>query len=338
LEDEKTNIYVNEEYFMHCRFLLVNVSIDEMKNYDNIESIDEATEIMGWREGRQERVKYEIDPDTEFWGHCSNLQAWYEHDYDTRLLHSSLAFPLLKELVYAGDPVAKKVFKEEIIKRFNSGYPSIINYILEHGLLLQLNNEECESLLKQSFMVIRAFPERIIGESLLNLISNLRKPALIEDHFLEILEFIKSLPFEMDMLDCYYRLISNVALVTFLGNKGFLKDLKDKGLIHDFVQASLPVISKVFNFGSLILYTKILEVLDEVGLLKTYYPDLYNLSLRITSHYASKAPNALKLFDQYTFNFFGYESEKRQIKYTPSHRLSKNSEGVYGVYYVLSYQ
>ena len=51
-----------------------------------------------------------ITPEQEFWGHRSNIQAWVECEYDTRLLHSNLSFPLLKALSDAGDPKAKAIF------------------------------------------------------------------------------------------------------------------------------------------------------------------------------------------------------------------------------------
>ncbi|MHA1478024.1 MAG: hypothetical protein ACTSPU_07475, partial [Promethearchaeota archaeon] len=98
LEYNETNIYVNGENFKQCKFILLNIPMDETERFDEIESIDEAADILGWTEERQVGVEYEIDPETEFWGHCSNLQAWYEHNYDTRLLHSNLSFPLLKKL------------------------------------------------------------------------------------------------------------------------------------------------------------------------------------------------------------------------------------------------
>ncbi len=34
-----------------------------------------------------DKYKYEISEEEEFRGHCSNLQAWYENDYDTRLFY-----------------------------------------------------------------------------------------------------------------------------------------------------------------------------------------------------------------------------------------------------------
>ncbi len=71
-----------------------------------------------------------IDPETEFWAHCSNLQAWHENEYDTRLLHSNLAFPLLKKLTEVGDPLARKMFKEEIALRLESGHPSVVIFLI----------------------------------------------------------------------------------------------------------------------------------------------------------------------------------------------------------------
>jgi len=44
------------------------------------------------------KKKFLIKPREEFWGHCSNLQAWIEFDYHPELLHSSLTIPILKRL------------------------------------------------------------------------------------------------------------------------------------------------------------------------------------------------------------------------------------------------
>src|SRR4030042_4212275 len=95
LQNQKTMIYVNEEPFEQCKFLLFNLSQKEIPNYEDIKSIDE---IERHYSRAHEQNHEHIDPETEFWGHCSNLQAWYEHNYDTNLLHSNLAFPLLKKL------------------------------------------------------------------------------------------------------------------------------------------------------------------------------------------------------------------------------------------------
>jgi len=89
---------------------------------------------------RGERISN--DPDL-----LDNLQVWAENNYDTRLLHSNLSFPLLRELVKAGDIKAKKVFREEIAKRIESGYVPVIIYLLNQGYLDFLNNEEKEIII-----------------------------------------------------------------------------------------------------------------------------------------------------------------------------------------------
>ncbi|MBD3197389.1 MAG: hypothetical protein GF317_20200, partial [Candidatus Lokiarchaeota archaeon] len=142
LEKGKTNIYVNGEEFRQCKFLLLNIPVNKVSEFDEIESIDEAAERLDRSMEGEGRHEHKIPPETEFWGHCSNLQVWYEHYYDTRLLHSNLAFPLLEKLANEGDPLAKRVFKEEIVKRLNSGYPNVITYLLKKRYLERFSKEE----------------------------------------------------------------------------------------------------------------------------------------------------------------------------------------------------
>ena len=148
LEYGKTNIYVGGRLFRQCKYLMLNIPSDNIREYNNIESIDEAAEKLDSSMERAGRHKYNISPETEFWGHCSNIQAWYENDYDTRILHRNLAFPLLNALVKVGDPLAKKVFKEEIARRLESGYPSVVMYLINQGYLKYLNQEELDSILE----------------------------------------------------------------------------------------------------------------------------------------------------------------------------------------------
>ena len=149
LEEEKTVIYVAGERFQQCKFLLLNISVDQISTISDIESIDEATERLSHSlepidESYSNFLKwsYDIPPEVEFWGHCSNLQVWSEGNYDTRLLKSDLAFPLLKKLVDKGDQKARKVFKEEIAKRLSSGYYNVIEYLFEQDYIKYLGNEE----------------------------------------------------------------------------------------------------------------------------------------------------------------------------------------------------
>lgn len=142
LEEDKTNLYINNRLFKQCRYLMIHIPIERIEDYQEIKSIDQAADMLGWKEEGQEGVESFIDLETEFWGHCSNLQTWYENNYDIRLLHSNLAFPLLKHLTHCGDPLAKKVFKEEIAKRIESGYLSVISYLIEENYLSHLSSEE----------------------------------------------------------------------------------------------------------------------------------------------------------------------------------------------------
>lgn len=161
LVGKKTFVYVNGERFLQCVRLVLNIHKKDVKKYDQIDSIDEASKIYD-KHLYQNRIvqgpyakavpdqTHSITPETEFWGHCSNLQAWEESGYDTRLLRSNLAFPLLKKLVDAKDPKALKVFKEEIAERFLSGFDSVVNYLIYEGFLNYLETEELQFLFERS--------------------------------------------------------------------------------------------------------------------------------------------------------------------------------------------
>jgi len=152
-EEGKTVIYIDNKRFTQCKYLLLQIPREYINDLDEVDSIDEAAEKLSHLlegDDNLERIM-NVDPETEFWAHCSNVQAWYENDYDTRLLHSNLSFPLLKELTEVGDPLARKVFKEEIVLRLESGYPSVIifliaekyiNYLEREAFLLSVLNEK----------------------------------------------------------------------------------------------------------------------------------------------------------------------------------------------------
>ena len=143
LEDDRTNIYVRRRLFTQCKYLLFSFTKDELLDYDEINSIDEVKlKYDHSHEGNSKK----LDPEVEFWGHCSNLQVWYENNYDTRILHSNISFPLLKELVKAGDQKAKQVFKDEIALRFESNFKSVVFYLLKENYLYYLDFNEIETL------------------------------------------------------------------------------------------------------------------------------------------------------------------------------------------------
>jgi len=165
LENNETNIYFKGEDtpFNQCKSILLRRPVNEIKSLPEIESIDELAEIKEeFLETEQPKLD-EISPETEFWGHSSSLQAWEENNYDTRLLHSNLAFPLLKKLTVVGDSKAKKVFKEEIAKRLNNNYLPVILFLLEEDYLNYLTEEELSSIIDPSS---NSFIEKIIKSNL----------------------------------------------------------------------------------------------------------------------------------------------------------------------------
>ncbi len=112
-EGGETTLYVDNKPFRQCMSLMINVSPALAGGYDEINSIDEASDVNNLKLPFHVD-NYNIKPEQEFFGHCSNLKVWTEHQYDTRLPHSSLAFPLLEELMNVGDPIARRRFKEEV--------------------------------------------------------------------------------------------------------------------------------------------------------------------------------------------------------------------------------
>lgn len=149
LENNKTIIYISGKRFRQCKFLFLKFPINNFNTFDEIESIDEAAEVLnhtlepfGEDDLTANKRQIKITPEVEFWGHCSNLQVWAEHNYDTRFLHSNLSFPLLKALLDSGDVNAKRAFKEEIVKRFLSGNYSTVEFLYEEDYLDYLDEEE----------------------------------------------------------------------------------------------------------------------------------------------------------------------------------------------------
>lgn len=146
LEGKKTVLYIKDKPFRQCMRLLVNIPREEIQDLDKIESIDDLSELY---KNTDYYKPTDITAEDEFKGHHSNLQVWIEHDYDTRLLHSNLAFPLLKELAEQGVTKAKTWFKEEVSKRILSGNSNIIIYFIEQNYLSDFTEEELDILFEE---------------------------------------------------------------------------------------------------------------------------------------------------------------------------------------------
>ena len=133
LEDKETIIYIGGERFRSCKAVSLDIPISKTTHLNDIESIDELVDKLKNLNVNSNLSKTELSPEDEFWGHCSSLQIWAENEYNTDLLHSSLAFPLLVKLSLLGDPLAKKLFKKEVIRRLSSGFFPTIYRLIEAG-------------------------------------------------------------------------------------------------------------------------------------------------------------------------------------------------------------
>ena len=162
LERGKTFIYVNGKRFLQCIRLVLNIQKTKVQMYDEINSIDEAADLYAKHifqnrlipeEGAIISKGYDITVEQEFWGHCSNIQAWVEHDYDTRILKSNISFPLLRQLTQVGDPLAKKVFKKEIALRIEDGNHSVVQYLINEGYLRYLAPSEIKTIIETTKLI-----------------------------------------------------------------------------------------------------------------------------------------------------------------------------------------
>ncbi|MFX0139318.1 MAG: zinc ribbon domain-containing protein, partial [Candidatus Hodarchaeota archaeon] len=130
---------------------------------------------------------HDITPEQEFWGHCSNIQAWVEHDYDTRILMSNISFPLLRELVKAGDPKAIKVFKEEIALRLESGYPSVVQYLLNQGYIRYFTPSEFKTVIESTELIKGLSSDRkVLSRFLISCVNKF--PTVVEEILLQVLK------------------------------------------------------------------------------------------------------------------------------------------------------
>jgi hypothetical protein len=197
LEHGRTFIYVNGRRFIQCIRLVLNIQKQDIPMYDEIESIDEAANVYKNHIYQNRIVQgpmatpvrgqgHDITPKQEFWGHCSNLQAWVENDYDTRILMSNISFPLLRELSKAGDPVARRVYKEEIAVRLESGYPSVVQYLLVQGYIGEFSPDEFETLIESTDLIRKVSSSSKVLASLLSTCFY-KFPTLMKNIILQVL-------------------------------------------------------------------------------------------------------------------------------------------------------
>jgi len=129
LINSKTEIFIKNERLMQCKQAVLNIPL-EPQQLGDIETVNDLIDRFKTKDDYQlEEFPHSITPEEEFWAHCSNFQFWYEQDYDTRWMDRNIAFPLLKILCDKGDPLANRVFLDEIIKSIETWNPDAILFL-----------------------------------------------------------------------------------------------------------------------------------------------------------------------------------------------------------------
>lgn len=154
LQKNKTLIFLGGSKFLVCKAVFVDID-----RYFKTQAFNTVDELI---DDEKKRVYVSISPEEEFWVHCSNLQAWVENNYDTSLLHSNIAFPLLERLVGLGDHLARKVFVDEVIKKIKSDHIPTVIYLLKRGYLDMFTDEEFDILLSEVSKKIYSIDKKIL--------------------------------------------------------------------------------------------------------------------------------------------------------------------------------
>jgi len=144
LKEDKTVIYIAGKEFRLCKSLVIQIPRGLLSEDLEFQSIDDFINSID-----NDKTYYNIDdhkiyisPEEEFWVHCSSFEAWVKFNYDTRLMDSQLAFPILRQLAINGDSKAEIIFREEILKRFKHGSYQTQKYLMIEGYLANFTTEE----------------------------------------------------------------------------------------------------------------------------------------------------------------------------------------------------
>ncbi|GAG80743.1 unnamed protein product, partial [marine sediment metagenome] len=212
---------MKDKLFRSCSnglVLMLNFPVENKIQYSSIDGFVEAAGISSLYDDWPSDTPYNVDKKTEFWGCCSNLQAWAENDYNPNLLFSQLAFPLLQILTDAGDLVAKKAYKKEIVNRMLRTPPIISTN--ESGYLdeeerIQILTRVLSEFLKRAkkdkyeFRVFTILINEIKGSELI-----IKFYDAIEEQFLAYLTYLESWNLDLDK----YRMWQNIDLFSDLVN------------------------------------------------------------------------------------------------------------------------
>lgn len=302
LEDGRSNIYVDNQYFRQSKYVLLRKTLFEIESEGilNVDSIDELAEKLDHSLKQKLPEVIYIPAETQFWVHCSNMQAWAEHDYDSKMLHSNLSFPLLKRLTEVGDLTARRVFKDEIAVRFASKHKPVSLFLIKGRYLNFFNDEELLTLagenreiFEDNLMYMRKeFVYTYLGDDgkILKRLEKKFKMSFtpLSKHF--FLELIEKNNFFVENRRITKINLSDFHILAIPHEIYQLKSLDTLAVIYCALERVPRAISKLKNLKLLALNSNFLKTIPEsIGLLQS----LENLNL---SH------NELKFLPETIFN------------------------------------
>ncbi|MHA1932969.1 MAG: hypothetical protein ACW96X_10535 [Promethearchaeota archaeon] len=299
LKDGRTEIYVNNELFLLCKKLIIQLDESSFEEFEDILSIDELVE----KDSLKSNESIDIPPEIEFWGHCSNIQAWTDNNYNPSLIHSNLAFPLLKKLTDVGSSDARIIFKEEILKRIEHGNETVLTSLLENQYLEYFTRDELQFIYEnfvlplepssrllvflraftsQQIFPVRGYYEKFVKE-FITTAKYKEKLSILKEHgvilskndFLKYFKIFSSEKVEVDEEDDRFNVLAN--LVFDLEFYGFTFDNTSKinYLLRESERESLLYFLNRSKYPYTMLNFEEDEVRRRVWQEKLYY-DLYN--------------------------------------------------------------
>ena len=201
-----------------------------------------------------------MKPEIQFLRHCSTLQVWNESGYDTKFLNSHSSLRLLRELSHAGDPIAKRKIKEEIVHHLETDHSTMISVIMKERLLFCLEENDQQLLITQYFpklvKIMKNAPYWINAMLFFIIFRGSAGTRLLEDNFLIFLDFVDELR-DVSPCICLLQLILN-APREVVEEYQHLIEPKFVSLLKKFDK--IPKDDKLLGFNSLVRIAEWIEV------------------------------------------------------------------------------
>jgi len=196
----------------------------------------------------------------QFSGYCSTLEVWNESGYEPKFLNSQTRFTLLRELSRAGDLIAKRKIKEEIIHHLENDHSNTVSIIMKERLIYCLEEKDQKLLIAQYFpklvKIMKKAPYWINAVLFFIIVRGSARTRLLKDNFLMFLDFVDELK-EVTPYPCLLNLIINVHSEV-LEEYHHLIEAKFVSLMNKFDE--IPKNDKLLGFDFLVRIAEWIDV------------------------------------------------------------------------------